>query len=117
MSPQSGHRSHRPSGMPLSLGSLESLRLSLGSCDIRGGFCPQCSRCTLWLVIFLLLRVFVPSWLADFFAEFCDGRGSVGVVEDGAGNDEPIDAGVAGGADGLGVEAAVHLEALVGGEA
>src|SRR5207253_8977504 len=50
-------------------------------------------------------------------AQLADGGGAVGLVEDAGADDEPVDAGAAGGGDGFGVEAAVHLEALVGAEA
>src|SRR5437588_340917 len=46
-------------------------------------------------------------------AEVGDGGGAVGRVEDGTGDDEPVDALVGGGLDRVGVDAAVDLQPLV----
>ena len=46
-------------------------------------------------------------------SELGDGRCSIGLIEDGAGDDEPIHAGIARRSDGLSVEAPVHFEPLM----
>src|SRR5688572_33289356 len=50
------------------------------------------------------------------FPQFGDGGPAVGLIEDGAGDDEPVDAGALGLHDRLRVDAAVDLQALVGAE-
>jgi hypothetical protein len=60
----------------------------------------------------------LASWRSSFLlcksaAKLGDGGGAVGFVEDGAGDDEPVYAGVFGAADRFGVDAAVDFQPLV----
>src|SRR5688500_9690462 len=85
MSSHSGQRIHSPSGIP-------------SFCCIRGSLVGTCD-------ITIILTQLLP--------QFRYGRGPVGLVENRAGDDEPVDARVARGRDRLDVDAAVDLQPLV----
>src|SRR6187401_360195 len=85
MSSHSGQRIHRPAGMPSD---------SCGGCFWagRGPFVGTCDMTTI---------------LTQLRPQFRNGRGAVGLVENCAGDHEPVDAGVAREADRLGVDPAI----------